>query len=149
MRSLGRLAVPIALVGLLATGCTGGDGSTVASGSTPASTSASQSSGPVTITPGHFRYSNAGLTVTLELKESTGTMEVDNGSGHDLGKPRLVIVDGVTTKQWDDRIAGAEPIPDGQQATFQIQLPAGVTAKSLGLINLIFGSDNYGAFAPA
>ncbi len=43
----------------------------------------------------------------------------------------------------------AQPVEDGAQATFQVQFPPEVTPKSLGLVILLFGSDNYGAFAPA
>jgi hypothetical protein len=150
MRPLRSLVAPLCVVAVLAVACTG-DGSTTTSGVPTSASSQPSNSGsvPPTFTPGHFEYSNAGLTVTLELKEHTGTMEVDNGSGHDLGKPDLYVIDGVTTRQFDGKVLDAAPIPDGDQATFQVQFPPEVTPKSLGLVILLFGADNYGAFAPA
>ena len=101
------------------------------------------------IHPGAFRYTNAGLVVTLELKTNTGSMQVTNGTDHDLAKPDLYVLDGTTGKQIDGKVISAAPIPQGGKATFQVQFPPGVDDKSLGLVILLFGSDNYGAFAPA
>ena len=76
-------------------------------------------------------------------------MEVDNGSGYELGKPDLYVLDGVTTKTFDGKVIDAKPIADGATGDFQVSFPTEVTPKSLGLVILLFGSDNYGAFAPA
>ena len=129
-------------------GCTG-DGSDVtptgSSGASPPPTDA----GSTTFSPGSFRYQNAGLQVALQLEANTGTMDVDNGSGFALGKPDLYVLDGVTGEHIDGKVLDAQPVEDGTQATFQVQFPPEVTPKSLGLVILLFGSDNYGAFAPA
>jgi hypothetical protein len=148
MSSLRRFAVPVALLAVLGAGCTGDGGqpppsTTQSSSSTPAETV------PPSFTPGSFRYQNAGLQVTLTLDGNTGTMDVDNGSGYALGKPDLYVLDGVTTQRFDGKVLDAQPVPDGEQATFDVQFPPQVTPKSLGLVILLFGSDNYGAFAPA
>ena len=113
---------------------------------TPSTTSPSPV-GP--ITPGEFSYQNAGLDVALTLKTNTGTMVVDNGSGHDLGRPDLYVLDGTTGKQIDGKVLKAAPIPDGGKATFHVEFPPEVNDKELGLVILLFGTDNYGAFAPA
>jgi hypothetical protein len=149
MSSLRRFVAPVAvLAGLtvLASGCTG-DGepppSDTQSPATPTETSAPA------FTPGSFRYQNAGLQVGLDLDGNTGTMEVDNGSGYALGKPDLYVLDGLTGTHIDGKVLDAQPVPDGDRATFQVQFPPEVTPKSLGLVILLFGTDNYGAFAPA
>ena len=134
---------------LLALAACTGDGSdvtpTVTSGASPPPTDA----GSTTFSPGTFRYQNAGLQVALQLEANTGTMDVDNGSGFALGKPDLYVLDGVTGEHIDGKVLEAQPVEDGAQATFQVQFPPEVTPKSLGLVILLFGSDNYGAFAPA
>jgi hypothetical protein len=147
MSTLRRFVLPAILL-LAVAGCTG-DGSDVAptasSGASPSPTDA----GSTTFSPGSFRYQNAGLQVALQLEANTGTMDVDNGSGFALGKPDLYVLDGVTGDHIDGKVLDAQPVEDGAQATFQVQFPPEVTPKSLGLVILLFGSDNYGAFAPA
>lgn len=139
-------AILLVLIGLAA--CTS---SPAQSSQTPHASSQSTSSpspvGP--ITPGEFRYQNAGLDVALTLKTNTGAMVVDNGSGHDLGRPDLYVLDGTNGKRIDGKVLQAAPIPDGDKATFRVEFPPEVNDKELGLVILLFGADNYGAFAPA
>jgi hypothetical protein len=59
------------------------------------------------------------------------------------------VLDGLTGKHIDGKVPDAKPVADGEQTTFQVQFPPEVTPKSLGLVILLFGGDNYGAFAPA
>ena len=128
--------------------CTG-DGSEVTSTASAGADTSPTDAGATTFSPGTFRYQNAGLQVALQLEANTGTMDVDNGSGFALGKPDLYVLDGVTGEHIDGKVLDAQPVQDGAQATFQVQFPPAVTPKSLGLVILLFGSDNYGAFAPA
>lgn len=150
MSSLRRFVAPAILLVVLGAACTG-DGSDV----TPTDSGSQSASGqptdvaPPSFTPGQFKYQNAGLQVDLHLESNTGTMDVDNGSGYALGKPDLYVLDGLTGKHIDGKVLDAQPVADGAQASFQVQFPSEVTPKSLGLVILLFGSDNYGAFAPA
>ena len=148
MATLRRFVAPVALVGILGAGCTG-DGSSVVSSAPPTSSETSTQTAPPSFTPGEFRYDNAGLVVTLKLQGNTGTMDVDNGSGFGLGKPDVYVLDGLTGKHIDGKVLDAKPIADGATASFPVQFPPEVTPKSLGMVILLFGSDNYGAFAPA
>ena len=134
------------MAGIAAVGCTG-DGSSAPSSS--ASVPTGTSTAPVVITPGEFEYSNAGLLVTLELHTNVGTMVVDNGTDHDLPKPDVYVIDGTTAAHIEGKVLDAVPVAQGQTATFDVQFPRGVDEKSVGLVILEFGSDNYGAFAPA
>lgn len=146
MSTLRRFVAPVALLAALGGACTG-DGRPQPS-DTPSHPATPVEATPPVFTPGSFRYQNAGLQVGLKLDGNTGTMEVDNGSGYALGKPDLYVLDGLTGKHIDGKVLDPQPVPDGGQATFQVQFPPEVTAKSLGLVILLFGSDNYGAFAP-
>ena len=130
--------------------CTG-DGSSSTGGGPSGATSAptATTTTPVVITPGEFRYANAGLVVTLTLKTNAGTMTVDNGSDHDLAKPDLYVLDGSTGKQIDGRVVDPQPIAQGAKQTFHVEFPPEVNDKEIGLVILLFGTDNYGAFAPA
>ncbi|MBA3689821.1 MAG: hypothetical protein H0W82_00210 [Actinobacteria bacterium] len=146
MSSLRRFAAPVALLTALAVACTG-DGEP-SPGPTQSSSSTAVPTSPAVLTPGSFRYQNAGLQVELKLNGNTGTMDVDNASGYALDKPDLYVLDGLTGSHIDGKVLDAQPVPDGEQASFQVQFPPEVTPKSLGLVILLFGSDNYGAFAP-
>jgi hypothetical protein len=142
-RSLALLA--LVAVGAACTGSSTPPGGPTGRTSAPTATTTT----PVVITPGAFRYANAGLVVTLTLKTNTGTMTVDNGSDHDLAKPDLYVLDGSTGKQIDGRVVDPQPIAQGGKATFHVEFPPEVNDKEIGLVILLFGPDNYGAFAPA
>jgi hypothetical protein len=146
MATLRRFVAPVALLAVLGAGCTGEDGSVIP---TESQTSSQTPTAVASFTPGTFRYQNAGLQVHLQLEANTGTMDVDNDSGFALGKPDLYVLDGLTGTRIDGRVLDAAPVEDGATASFQVQFPPEVTPKSLGLVILLFGSDNYGAFAPA
>jgi hypothetical protein len=143
-------AIPLALaVGTLA-GCTG-------SGSTgPSSVSSTVPSesplptvdiGNVAFAPGKFAYSYLGVGATLAWSGGDGTLRVHNGSGSELGAPGL---DAVTADR--PRVPGtvtdAAPIPVGASATFSVTFPAGLSPDDVGMIALLFGDENWGAFAP-
>jgi hypothetical protein len=142
-----RKAVALLVLLIAAAACTGSKSTPTPSGGT-SSTPPSTSGPPVVVTPGEFQYENAGLDVSLELKTNTGTMVVDNGSGHDLGKPDLYVFL-ATGKRVDGKVTDAAPISEGAKQTFHVEFPPEVTDKTVGLVILLFGSDNYGAFAPA
>lgn len=146
LRCLERwLALLLAIA--LATACTGGG----AGGSTKTPTVASSSpvpTGPVHFQPGEYRYSFGGVTASLSFDGSTATLEVKNASGADLAPPGLYVVSG-TGEHVDGSVAGVAPIADGGSATFQVTFPDQVTSKTIGLVILLFGDSNYGAFAPA
>jgi hypothetical protein len=134
---------------LAAAACTKDGGSQPVSPASRTSTTPSPvTTTQVAITPGEFRYANAGLVVTLTLETNIGTMVVDNGTDHDLAKPDLYVLDGSTGRQIDGRVLNTQPIPQGGKQTFKVQFPPVVNDKEIGLVLLLFGSDNYGAFAP-
>ena len=150
MRTLRRFVAPAVVLAMLGAACTG-DGSEVTptDGGSPSASSRPTDAGPTTFTPGAFVYENAGLRVHLQLEDNTGTMDVNNGSGFGLDKPDLYVLDGLSGTRIEGKVVDAQPVEDGAEASFQVQFPPEVTPKSLGMVVLLFGSDNYGAFAPA
>jgi len=135
------------LVLALATACTGGGAS--GSTKTPIATPTSAlPTGPVRFQPGEYRYGFGGVTASLSFVGSAATLEVKNASGGELAAPALYVVSG-TGEHVDGSISGAAPIADGSSATFHVTFPDQVTSKTIGLVILLFGDSNYGAFAPA
>jgi hypothetical protein len=147
MQTTGRFAA-LSLVFVLAlAACTGGGApKTSPSGGTgttgPPAPTASFSGPPGTAL---YRYVNAGLTATMQLDGDTGTLEIDNATGRELAKPSFYILDARDGHQIDGTVDGATTVPDGKTATFDVSY-SGLDIKNIGLLVLLMGRDNYGAF---
>lgn len=140
MQPTGRPVVLALVLAFALAACTGEDGSAEggASGSPePAET--------ISVAPGAtvYRYVNAGLVATLDLDE--GTLEVENRTGHPLPKPGFYVLDASDGTQIDGQVAAATDVPAGETATFDVSLE-GIAFEDIGLVVLLMGKDNYGAF---
>ena len=147
MKPIGRLAVFLAVVVMLLGACTGGEGgSTTSTGPSPTSAVPTPAE-TFTGAPGTaaYEYANEGLVVTVDLDGSDGTMEVENDSGHDLDPPGLYVEDAVDGHRIDGTVLDSAPVAAGDRATFDVRLDD-ITADDIGLLVLLFGADNYGAF---
>jgi hypothetical protein len=141
-----RLFLTLVVVLVAASGCTGDEGSGPTASPT-VSPPPTVDTGPVTFVPGEYRYEFGGVTATLSLDGSSATMEVKNASGAELGPPGVYVIGGDDARH-AGRVDAAAPIPDGGSATFEVTFPDGVDERSVGLVILLFGDSNYGAFAP-
>ena len=146
---LRRSAVPALLaVLLLAPACSRGGGSPG-----PTSVPTSPAAEPPTrigTTPGLYEYRNAGLVAVLDFDETgrSATLQVENGTGRELGEPFVYVLDARDGHEIDGRIPDAAPIPDGGRATFTVRFPPELEVDQIGLKILVLGGDNYGAFVP-
>lgn len=155
MNASRRILPSIALFVVVGVGCTGGGGDGADSRGdgnagtfTPTTSPASPApTGPVRFEPGAYRYQFGGVVADLRFDGSEATMDVKNSSGAELGEPSLYVVDGAGTRR-DGVVADAAPIPEGKSATFRVTFPEQVTEQTIGLVILLFGASNYGAFAP-
>lgn len=146
MKPTGRLVVLVVVVIALGA-CTGGEGgSTATTGPSPTSDVPTPAQ-TFTGAPGTavYEYANEGLLVTLELDGSDGTLEVDNGSASDLDAPGLYVKDAVDGHEVDGEVIGSAPVAAGERAMFEVTLD-GVTVDDIGLLVLLFGADDFGAF---
>jgi hypothetical protein len=102
---------------------------------------------PVDFVPGEFVYVNNDVKVSLSWEGGTGEMTIENASGHELGTPGLYAV---TREQTEvpAEIPDAAPIPDGQSVTLEVSFPDSLDAADAGLIAILFGEENWGAFSP-
>ena len=147
MKPTGRLAALLALAVMLLGACTGGDGGSTTP-TEPSPTSAVPTPAQTfTGAPGTaaYEYANEGLDVTVDLDGSDGTMQVENDSGHDLDPPGLYVEDAVDGHRIDGTVLDSSPVAAGDRATFDVRLDD-ITADDIGLLVLLFGADNYGAF---
>jgi hypothetical protein len=150
MKPTGRLVVPLCLAIALGA-CTGGDGGgdDGASAATGPSTTSEVPTPAETFTgpPGTatYEYANEGLLVTVDLHGSDGTLEVENDSQHDLDPPGLYVEDAADGHEIDGAVVDSAPVAAGESATFDVRLDD-ITVDDIGLLVLLFGADNYGAF---
>jgi hypothetical protein len=149
MKPTGRLVALLCLAIALGA-CTGGDGDSGASTASTGPSTTSQAPTPAqtfTGAPGTatYEYANEGLLVTLDLDGSNGTLEVQNDSANDLDPPGLYVEDAVDGHQIDVEVVDSAPVAAGEQATFDVKLD-GITVDDIGLLVLLFGADNFGAF---
>lgn len=156
MRTLRRNAAIVllaaALAGALAAceGNAGGkeDGKSPTAGGSTATVEPTDTGGPINTKPGSYRYANSGLQVTFEIEGATGTLTVENGTGHDLDKPSLYILNATDGSRTDLKVIDPQPVPDGKTMEFQVRLPQGLLVKDIGWVDLILGRDDYGGFVP-
>jgi len=92
-----------------------------------------------------YEYANEGLVVTVTLDGSDGTLDVENDSDNDLEAPGLYVLDAVDGHEVDGTVLDAAPVAAGDTASFNVRLDD-LTVDDIGLLVLLFGADNYGAF---
>lgn len=142
-----RRVAAFVLLATLVGACTGAKGQ---SNETPSGGTGSETAA-VSVPPGTglYKYVNAGLTATLTLKgtsgQLTGTLEIQNKTGRALPQPAFYVLDARDGHRIDGSVEGSTDVPDGQTQTFQVTFD-GLELKNLGLVVLLMGHDNYGAF---
>jgi hypothetical protein len=94
---------------------------------------------------GTYEYANAGLRVVMHIDGTEGTLEVDNGTDHELPRPDFYILHALDATRFEGDVVASEPIPAGETAIFDIAFE-GLRVRDIGAIALLFGADNYGLF---
>lgn len=144
-----RFVTLIALAALLTAACSGSGGN---ADGTPKPTSTSTSEAPTPVdtgtepapASGEYRYQNAGLIATLDL--NAGTLEIENDTGRELPRPDLYVLTADAGLEIDGRVPDGAPIPDGETASFHAVFPPTLDPTNIGIVVLLMGNDNYGAF---
>jgi len=113
-------------------------------------------SGSGTVTPGEtatgppgtavYRYTNPGLVATMSLDGDSGTLAIENDTGRELPPPGFYILDARNGDRVNGQVKDAVSTPDGETKTFRVSF-GGLGIKDIGLVILVIGHDNYGAFA--
>jgi hypothetical protein len=152
VRALALIALVAVLLGACTSDGNGGGGKPSATGgggtagTGPGGETAIQPVGTgASNTTATYEYLNAGLKVTMNIDGETGTMEVDNGTDHDVGKPSFYLLNATTGERSDGKLTGGSVVDAGGDATFDVSLE-GTKIDDIGLVVLLLGRDNYGAF---
>jgi hypothetical protein len=135
------------LVGLLAlslgvAACTGDDASPAEAGGSP-----STSPPPVTSAESYVFTDAAGIEARLTLEGEAATLTVDNETGGPLPRPGVYVLDARDGSRIDWTVVDARAARAGE-SEWQVQRPSVPEAKHIGLVVLVFGGEDYGAFVP-
>jgi len=136
----------VLLTGVLAA-CTGSTSTTTSPGSSSSSTGSPAPSGPVTFVPGSYVIDFDEVRSVLSWDGGTGQLKVKNGSTSDLGPPSITAVTDAS-RTVEATITDAAPVPSGSKATFTVSFPDSLDADHVGLLELSYGGDSWGAMAP-
>lgn len=138
-----RWLILIAVVALAASACK----SKAEPSSPPDKGSNSGSPEPVEVAPGGYAYSNYGVTATLEPDGDAWKLKVSNKTGEGQGKPGIYALDARDGKRVDGAVEGAVSLGDGQSKEFTVSFGPGFDKNNVGLMILLLGGENWGAFA--
>lgn len=138
-----------AQIGLLvllagAAACTSG-GSSGGTGSGGPSNSASET--PVASATA-YTYARAGVSASLRYTPGGGVLTVTNKSGGDLPPPGVYLLRADDGRRVEGRLSPADPLPDGATRTYRVTFATALARRDVGLVLLLIGRDNYGAFIP-
>lgn len=148
MGTIRGFAALLVLVAVLAAGCTSDGDDGAPSSPPPSATDTPTETVPVAV-KGAYSYSNAGLRASVRFEPSGGaTLEIENGTGRTLPKPALYVENASTGKEIDGKVLSSAAVPDGKTSTFDVTFPPEVRPDTIGLLILLLGTDNYGAFVP-
>jgi hypothetical protein len=146
MKTTHRLVALLLALGLGLVACTsegeseGGD-----SGPTGSTGNDSAPTETISVPPGStvYRYANAGLVATIDFDAET--LEIENGTGRELPEPGFYVLDARDGERFDGEVSDAAPVSAGETSTFAVSLD-GIELRNVGLVILLMGVDNYGAF---
>lgn len=122
----------------------GGAACTSSNGKTSVSPSPS-----LEVAPGAYVYRAKGIEATFELSGGSGTLSVFNGTGFPFDDPGVYLLDARDGSRVDAEVIGTAPVPDGETREFDVTIAGAPRAKNIGLIALLEGDADLGAFFPA
>ncbi|HEY6678717.1 MAG TPA: hypothetical protein VI411_07420 [Actinomycetota bacterium] len=83
---------------------------------------------------------------TMSLDGDSGTLAIENDTARELSPPGFYILDASTGDRVIGEVKDPTAIPIGETMTFRVSF-SGLGIKDIGLVILVIGHDNYGAFA--
>ncbi len=140
MRTL-RAITPALLLALLLSGAAA---CTSSNGKAPVSPSPT-----LEVLPGAYVYRAKGIEATFDLSGGSGTLSVFNGTGFPLDDPGVYLLDARDGSRVDAEVIDAAPVPDGETSEFEVAIPDAPEEKHVGMIVLLAGDADLGAFAPS
>jgi hypothetical protein len=122
--------------------CTGGGDGAPADG--PPATSPP----PVTSAESYVFTDAAGIEARLTLRGEGAELTVRNDTGGVLPKPGVFVLDARDGVRTTWRVLDAVPVADGDRASFEVERSPVPEARHIGLVVLLLGGEDFGAFVP-
>lgn len=140
-------AVPswLVLVLILSVSACTGDGD----GPDPTTASSGSPSPSLDVGSRGFVYRAPGIEATFELTDGRGRLVVLNETGFALGRPDLYVLDARDGARVPGEVLSSSRIPDGATRRFDVTIQGAPEHEDIGMVALLFGGDNYGAFETA
>ena len=139
--------LPVGLLVLLAVGtaaCTSGGSADGAKGPEPSNVG----SGTPVASATAYTYARGGVSANLRYTPGDGVLTVTNRSGGDLPAPGVYLLRADDGRRVEGRVSAADPLLDGATRTYRVTFATALASRNVGLILLLIGRDNYGAFIP-
>ena len=136
-----RRLLAFALTTIVLASCTGDEAQP------PGAASSNTSPPPVTSTDSYVFTDAAGIEARLTLKADGAALTVQNDTGDPLGVPGVYVLDARDGSRVDWNVLDARTTPKGE-SEWQVDRPTVPEAKHIGLVVLLFGGEDYGAFVP-
>jgi hypothetical protein len=135
-----RAALAVALVTAALAACTGDD-------SPPSEGTPTTSPPPVTSADSYVFTDAAGIEARLTLEGEGAVLTIENDTGDALPPPGVYVFDARDGSRIDWTVVDARTAPDGE-SQWQVERPPVPEAKHIGLVVMLFGGEDYGAFVP-
>jgi hypothetical protein len=149
MRALRSFVVPALLASALLGACTNNNTPSDSKSSTPASTPASTSTSPSSSgPPGDYTYENAGVIASVKYAPDKSTLTVTNHSGAEIPAPGIYMLDARDGHRIAGTVDNSVPVQTGTSKDFNVTFAQQVDEANVGLMILLIGHANYGAFVP-
>jgi hypothetical protein len=149
MRALRSFVVPALLASALLGACTNNNTPSDSKSSTPASTPASTSTSPSSSgPPGDYTYENAGVIASVKYAHDKSTLTVTNHSWAEIPAPGIYMLDARDGHRIAGTVDNSVPVQTGTSKDFNVTFAQQVDEANVGLMILLIGHANYGAFVP-
>jgi hypothetical protein len=136
-----RLAAVLLAALLLTAACSRG-GDDPDQGSTEPDTSPS-----LPVLTGDFLYNAGEVEASFTYHEDgTGVLRVVNGTDDGLGAPSVYLLDARDGSRIDVTDPGSKALAAGERERVEVTLDRTVEAKHIGIVALLMGEDDFGAF---
>jgi hypothetical protein len=141
------VVLPLAAA-LLFSACTGDTTPPASSGSTGSGPSTSQPTTTTPPKPGEYSYENAGVIANLKYAPDKSTLTIMNHTGAEIPAPGIYMLDARDGHRIAGTVENTAPVPTGDSQDFTVTFASPLEANNVGLMILLIGHANYGAFVP-
>ena len=102
---------------------------------------------PVTSTDSYVFTDAAGIEARITIEEEGAVLTVENDTGGTLPRPGVYVLDARDGSRVDWTVVEAAALSEGE-SEWQVERPTVPEPKHIGLVVLLFGGEDYGAFVP-